>query len=412
MNNKIPFHQLAETVARLTSVSSETAETFIKAFFEVLSETLEKGETVKVKGLGTFAPGANSGDDDCVDFVPDREFADTINAPFAMFQPEELNDGVTGEVLTSVETIAEEETEEETKSEESATPQPAAAEEVQPEEAVAESAETEEQEEAEPVITPAVEPEPEPEPEPKPEPEIAVVAAITEIKPIEEDPEEFVGDQPAKPKAPAIAYAANEPESEEKSDENDGSNDRKGGFGFGFLTGLIVGFALGACAAYFYIGKIMESRGLGAADAIEEIEADSADVLLTAVAATADSVAALPQPAEAADTATAAMNQADTDAQPVQEAAPEPQKPQKKITDTVRSGYLITNMAKKHFGNKCFWVYIYEENSAKLGNPNKVNSGTVVVIPDASKYGIDANNPESVKKARAKEAEILRKYQK
>lgn len=64
----------------------------------------------------------------------------------------------------------------------------------------------------------------------------------------------------------------------------------------------------------------------------------------------------------------------------------------------MRSGYLITNMAKKHFGNKCFWVYIYEENSAKLGNPNKVNSGTVVVIPDASKYGIDANNPESVKK--------------
>ena len=97
MNNKITFHQLAENVSRLTSVSSESAEAFIKGFFDTLAEALEKGETVRIKGLGTFTP--IKGEEECVDFIPDRDLADTVNAPFAPFQVEEINDGVTDDML-------------------------------------------------------------------------------------------------------------------------------------------------------------------------------------------------------------------------------------------------------------------------------------------------------------------------
>ena len=59
-------------------------------------------------------------------------------------------------------------------------------------------------------------------------------------------------------------------------------------------------------------------------------------------------------------------------------------------------------MARKHYGSFVFWVYIYEENRDKIADPDNVAIGTVVVIPDASKYGIDAMSSESIKKQNQK----------
>ena len=67
-------------------------------------------------------------------------------------------------------------------------------------------------------------------------------------------------------------------------------------------------------------------------------------------------------------------------------------------------------MARKHYGDKSFWVYIYEENKAIITNPNRIRPGQTVVIPPASKYGIDAHNSESIRRAKDKAAEILKKY--
>lgn len=67
-------------------------------------------------------------------------------------------------------------------------------------------------------------------------------------------------------------------------------------------------------------------------------------------------------------------------------------------------------MAKKHYGSKAFWVYIYEENKSKIGNPNKLQAGLELVIPPAEKYGINASDPSSVKTANEKAARILAKY--
>lgn len=82
------------------------------------------------------------------------------------------------------------------------------------------------------------------------------------------------------------------------------------------------------------------------------------------------------------------------------------------VTDTIRRNRYLTTMSREHYGMMDFWVYIYEENADRLGDPNRIDPGTVVVIPPASKYGIDRNNPEAVRKAKLKAVEIYAPYQK
>lgn len=79
-------------------------------------------------------------------------------------------------------------------------------------------------------------------------------------------------------------------------------------------------------------------------------------------------------------------------------------------TDTVRADYYITDMARKYFGNKDFWSYIYEENADSLGHPEHIHPGQILVIPDAAKYGIDPENKESLKRARALAIDIYGRY--
>ncbi len=69
------------------------------------------------------------------------------------------------------------------------------------------------------------------------------------------------------------------------------------------------------------------------------------------------------------------------------------------VTDTVRRGIFLTTLSLRHYGHKAFWVYIYEENKAIITNPDNVPIGTVLVIPPAEKYGIDARDTVAVKKA-------------
>ncbi len=78
--------------------------------------------------------------------------------------------------------------------------------------------------------------------------------------------------------------------------------------------------------------------------------------------------------------------------------------------DTVRADYYITDMARKYYGNKDFWSYIYEENADSLGHPEHIHPGQILVIPDAAKYGIDPENKESLKRARALAIEIYGRY--
>jgi nucleoid DNA-binding protein len=72
----------------------------------------------------------------------------------------------------------------------------------------------------------------------------------------------------------------------------------------------------------------------------------------------------------------------------------------KKIT--IRNGQTLTMLALQEYGNKCFWIYIYEENKEIIKNPNSISAGTIIVIPPAEKYGINKNDIASINKANEK----------
>lgn len=82
------------------------------------------------------------------------------------------------------------------------------------------------------------------------------------------------------------------------------------------------------------------------------------------------------------------------------------------ITDEITKSRFLTTMARQHYGNLHFWVYIYEENKSNLGHPDKITPGTVVIIPPKSKYNINPLDEEAINIAKAKSKEIYAKFRK
>lgn len=74
---------------------------------------------------------------------------------------------------------------------------------------------------------------------------------------------------------------------------------------------------------------------------------------------------------------------------------------------TIKLGDRLTLIALEYYGNKIFWVYLYEFNKSKITDPNNVPIGTELEIPAADLYGIDAKSRLSLEKASLKQADIL-----
>ncbi len=419
MNRKIPFHELSSHIASITGIGVESAEHFIKNFFELLSESLIIGECIRIKGIGTFSIAETDGERH-VDFVADKEMSDAINAPFAMFEPVKLNDAVSDEMLSKIE--AEEESQKVTESEmiglEETNQEPdskiidTVTETIVMPEATAAVIEP-----AAPTIPPTNEvsvaeivstetPEPEEEKKEPKEPKVVVTPPLAVRENITSAP---VVTPVVKSQSNSINITPLEEDTEEYVEKVDnGNNGGNGNFWTGLLVGLIVGIALGACAIYFAIDYFFPSSRDAAVEESVEIEEVLPPLPLDSIApeeAASDTVA----PIAAAVPEAAAQQSTEEPAQTTAtktEATPTP----KIVKDTIRRGYLIHDMAKKFYGSKDFWVYIYEENKSKIGNPNNMQPGVVLVIPPAEKYGIVAGNAESLRKARNKAAEILKKY--
>ncbi|MCH5247126.1 MAG: hypothetical protein J1E99_03105, partial [Muribaculaceae bacterium] len=80
---------------------------------------------------------------------------------------------------------------------------------------------------------------------------------------------------------------------------------------------------------------------------------------------------------------------------------------QKVVLDTVRPGRYLTTMSRAHYGGRYeFWIYIYEENKSKIGNPDNIPVGTVLVIPPREKYDINPSSPQSIEKAKEQAAKL------
>ena len=221
------------------------------------------------------------------------------------------------------------------------------------------------------LTTPAI-----PEPSPAPEPErIEEPAPEPEPEKIEESAPE-----PEIPKAPEAPIIPNYPQAPEPSEPSEPSEHHKGHCAnalAAWATGcLLLGLTIGGLTGY-WVGRHTTLFPTSPAEPVEKVEPITTLNDTSATSATSITSA--------------------TSATPV-------------TTDTVRADYYITDMARKYYGNKDFWSYIYEENADSLGHPEHIHPGQILVIPDAAKYGINPDNKESLKRARALAIEIYGRY--
>lgn len=388
MNAKITFPELVQLVADATSTSQRMSELFLKELFATISQALIDGQSVTIKNLGTFSfektasrkyYDINTGEleekqsTQKLVFTPDKALAEALNQPFAAFEPVVLSDDMTDEMLQSVdgELAPTEDAEATVSSDDSddlephteplgvmapATPPPFLEQEL----------------EQEPEPEPEPEPEQEPDlvPQPEPEPELE-----PEAKPLS-DEGNTAHEAPTTPTYNVQHYLKAEYEQEKRKIAHSS-------FLKGLVTGVLATLALGAIVWGAWNG--------GRNSVLQATQpAQQADTLTEATTQTRQQPTDKP-----ADTPTA-----DATARPTASTADV-------VTDTCTATMYLSKMSTKHYGKPDFWIYIYEENQDKIADPNNVTPGTVVVVPPASKYGIDPNDKSSVDRARRRTYDLL-----
>ena len=377
MNNKITFPELVDKIAELTNTSKRVSELFLKELFGVIKERLEQGESVKIKNLGTFkvteiatrkSVNVNTGEEmeipshRRVSFTPDKSLAEAVNTPFEGFETIVLDDDITEKELEisaecgiGSEELGMRNAECGIRSEELGMRNAECG--VRNEELEVESKEEE--------ILPPVFVEKEEE----------VISVELGVRSEECDDSVELGVRSEECDDSVELGVRNEEcdDSEELGVEGDVRSEKRKSFIWGFLGGIVTFIVIGCiaiavCDNCFGDFVPYSEKGNVAATVITSEE-------LTGTAETMS------------DTITQKVVEPVTELPTV-------------VTDTVRVNYYLTKMSRKYYGRYEFWVYIYEENKDKIKNPNKVAPGLVVVIPPASKYGIDKNDPESVAKAK------------
>ena len=397
MNKKLTFPELAELLSVATNTSKRMSELALREMFAVISGKLLEGESVKIDGLGVFkvtevnsrrSVNVNTGEaieipgHSKITFVADKRLAEAVNAPFASFESVVLDDDVTADMLTAIDNAepAEPSAEPSEFSELSEFSEPAA----EPAEPSEPSESSELSEPSEPATEPAAEPS-----------ELSEFSEPSELsEPAAEEPAEPAAEPVEEEDAQGGAIHVSQSDDDYYYDDDDDESWwQRHRTLKGFLMGVVAGAALYA-AADFAIKYYEDNRKVVSA---ETIEADDGEVV-AADTLPSDTLADKASPKDSL------KSTASTPLEPAKSAAV------KQVTDTVTGSYFLTRMARRHYGNGHFWVYIYEENKGKISNPNNVRPGTVVVIPDAKKYGIDKDNPQSVEAAKRKEGEIQRKF--
>ena len=387
MNAKITFVELVDLIAESTSTTKRVCELFLRELFSTVSQALIDGEDVKIKGVGTFkviqakprkSVSVSTGNaieisgHNKLSFTPDKSLADAVNQPFAQFETVFLDDAMTDERLEAIDkeypSLFDQDLSALQKVKPTGDESLKKSEEDQPavEETPAEDVKKVEEEipvpEEQPVAEAVpVEKEDSSEPEKTVEPAHAAPVSrpmligipidgpsqpVPEPEPVEEpDPDEYF----YRP-APRNAYTPTAEQLESMPHKH------------GKRMWVLV--AIGVLVGCLLMWLLMRSCG--------KAEHSSGNVI-------------------AADSDTVAL----ADEEPI-------------VTETITDQNVLSTMAAKHYGSQWFWVYIYEENKDKISNPDNVPLGTVLVIPPAEKYGIDANDPASLKKAQNLSWKILK----
>lgn len=462
MNNKVTFPELVEQVAQYANTSKRMSELFLKELFATISQSLIDGESVKVKGIGTFkltevsprkSVDVNTGEEieipghKKLSFAPDKDMAEAINQPFMHFETEILDDDVTDDQLAAIDAgvptealaeaaPAEEETDDTTATEPPAAEAPVAAEEevVMPpvfvapvEEPESEEAETEAEAPVEPseevpageealaevpVQEPADEPEEEAVSEEEAEPE-----PVTEVEPSAvAEPEDEAEDAEVEGEPDAESEMVSEELADERvGQEIDKRRITRRSLLEGFVVGVVTTLIVTLFAYRLYLMKGYEATPADEEPFVEHVATDSVPASEQALAENSTEADADKQKADEEQKKTEEdkkkaeeeKKKAEEEKQKAEAAKPTTANVAVGTTDTIKPGTNLYRMSRKHYGSDKFWVYIYEENKAKYPNPNTIPVGAVLHIPQLGKYGAKAGDPASIAAAKKKQGEIF-----
>lgn len=172
----------------------------------------------------------------------------------------------------------------------------------------------------------------------------------------------------------------------EESDDDEWQDEPVEPRGHRFLWGFVSGFVVAtmlAAAAYFLVPAMFAPKAATVAPM-----ADSTTMADTVASDTL-------KPAEAVE-------------EPHRDSTPKQEKTvaNKEQTFTVTNTAYLSNISRKFYGHYAFWVYIYLENKDIIKDPDNLPVGATLKIPAPEKYGIDKNDPESIKRAEIKALEL------
>ncbi len=74
--------------------------------------------------------------------------------------------------------------------------------------------------------------------------------------------------------------------------------------------------------------------------------------------------------------------------------------PKEPVYDVIGPKNFLATMAGRHYGEKEYWVYIYEANASQLRHPDRIKPGTKILIPDISTLPLSGDHDADVAKAK------------
>ena len=371
-NEVVVFADLVALLAKSTGTTEALCDSFLRELLALGVEKLTSGNDFLVKGLGTFR---QIGGD--VVFEIDNSFADELNSAFDCFEPIELDDDFDEELFGE----AEQETAQPTELvqptteelEDELPPLPAdepETDEAQPEESQPEDISIDEPQVDEPDVLPPPIPE-----EDRLQPS-EVSVAVTEEPSTDETIKEADSDANTVTPDYDAEYGYD--------DDSSSSKPRWQLFVYGIVCGIVVAVIAYFALAYFGILPTTQEQNVVVDTQIPSVADDTVVI---------DTI--YPIKPHAVDTVSA------QDADEAKVVEPEKEPEAKPVTCKVKASTTLCDLARRYYGDYHFWIYIYQENREKIKDPNNLQSGIVLVIPPAEKYGIDANNQESIDKAAA-----------
>lgn len=422
MRNRITVSHVAAMMAESTGKPVRLCEDFIRELFVLVSDSLAEGESVRIKGFGTFrllpvearkSVDVTTGQEmriepyNRITFAASKELASLVNSPFEAFGTIEIEDGVQLGIEHEEETVDADVSDALDVSDESGFA--VASEGADMSEVSVASVDSVDDEDIEPS-------------------EDSVQTEMQESSEVpDENAESVIAAQDESTDEQDMTDADNPDDADDVTDADDLDEDREEDeeaaeavmdsvernldsemhrpsrkFGWGFFAGFMSALMIGALAVYIVvISGILDRNEDGnkekVADRTAVVEEPAAPVI-EENGLPADTVAEVSIGESVEETGMDKL----ADTAPSDSPAP--------VYDVITTTRYLTTVAQEHYGNFNFWPYIYEENKSLLGHPNRIKPGTKIVVPQLSKYGVDPKKKSDIDKAKRKGVEIYSRY--